>query len=152
KLLELFLRNRGVVLDRNAIFDACWGDRFFPASRTPDQHIAKLRKPIPGSCRAGWRGRHRGRLQRHVVTRRTPAPWPSPAPPAIASRSPVHTSAGRTGFTSGGFSSTTRSPGFPSAPSRANETSEVAPGGAFEKGLPLTATPYSDPVQTSAGK
>ena len=30
----------------NAIFDACWGDKFFPASRTLDQHIAKLRKKI----------------------------------------------------------------------------------------------------------
>jgi DNA-binding response OmpR family regulator len=46
KLLELFVRNRGAVLDRNTIFDACWGESFFPASRTLDQHIAKLRKKI----------------------------------------------------------------------------------------------------------
>jgi len=46
RMLELFSRNRGVVLDRSTIFDACWGDRFFPSSRTLDQHIAKLRKRI----------------------------------------------------------------------------------------------------------
>ena len=46
RMLELFARNKGVVLDRATIFDACWGDRFFPSSRTLDQHIAKLRKRI----------------------------------------------------------------------------------------------------------
>lgn len=46
RMLELFSRNKGVVLDRATIFDACWGDRFFPSSRTLDQHIAKLRKRI----------------------------------------------------------------------------------------------------------
>ena len=46
KLLELFAQHRGAVLDRNTIFDACWGERFFPSSRTLDQHIAKLRKKI----------------------------------------------------------------------------------------------------------
>ena len=46
KLLDLFARNRGKVLDRNTIFDACWGMNFFPESRTLDQHISKLRKRI----------------------------------------------------------------------------------------------------------
>ena len=46
RILELFSRNRGVVLERDAIFDACWGDKYFPLSRTLDQHIAKLRKKI----------------------------------------------------------------------------------------------------------
>ena len=46
KLLELFARHRGVVLDRGAIFDEVWGASFFPSSRTLDQHIAKLRKKI----------------------------------------------------------------------------------------------------------
>jgi two-component system, OmpR family, alkaline phosphatase synthesis response regulator PhoP len=46
KLLDLFCRNEGKVLDRNTIFDACWGEQFFPASRTLDQHIVKLRKKI----------------------------------------------------------------------------------------------------------
>jgi len=46
KLLELFSRNLGVVLERNAIFDACWDTSYFPSSRTLDQHIAKLRKKV----------------------------------------------------------------------------------------------------------
>lgn len=46
KILELLSRNRGAVLERDAIFNHCWGDRFFPSSRTLDQHIAKLRKRI----------------------------------------------------------------------------------------------------------
>jgi len=46
RLLELFSRNPGVVLERSVIFDRCWGDRFFPSSRTLDQHIAKLRKKV----------------------------------------------------------------------------------------------------------
>ena len=46
RMLALFSRNKGVVLDRATIFNACWGDRFFPSSRTLDQHIAKLRKRI----------------------------------------------------------------------------------------------------------
>lgn len=46
RLLELFASHRGEVLDRNTIFDACWGEKFFAASRTLDQHIAKLRKKI----------------------------------------------------------------------------------------------------------
>lgn len=46
RILELFSRNPGVVLERATIFDHCWGDRFFPSSRTLDQHIAKLRKKV----------------------------------------------------------------------------------------------------------
>jgi DNA-binding response OmpR family regulator len=46
KILELFSRHRGVVLERDAIFDACWGEKYFPLSRTLDQHVAKLRKKI----------------------------------------------------------------------------------------------------------
>jgi DNA-binding response OmpR family regulator len=46
KLLELFARNSGIVLDRNRIFDECWDAKYFPSSRTLDQHIAKLRKKI----------------------------------------------------------------------------------------------------------
>lgn len=45
-LLELFSKNRGVVLKRDQIFDYCWGGNFYPESRTLDQHIAKLRKRI----------------------------------------------------------------------------------------------------------
>jgi DNA-binding response OmpR family regulator len=46
KLLELFHQNKGVVLDRNTIFNACWGLNYLPSSRTLDQHISKLRKRI----------------------------------------------------------------------------------------------------------
>ncbi len=46
KILDLFSRNPGAVLDRSMIFDHCWGDKYFPSSRTLDQHIAKLRKKI----------------------------------------------------------------------------------------------------------
>ncbi len=46
RLLELFHRNPGVVLDRNRIFDEVWGYDFLPNSRTLDQHISKLRKRI----------------------------------------------------------------------------------------------------------
>jgi len=46
KLLDLFAQNPGVVLDRNTIFDACWGMDYFPSSRTLDQHISQLRKRI----------------------------------------------------------------------------------------------------------
>ena len=46
KLLELFHANPGKVLDRNAIFNACWGIDYLPNSRTLDQHISQLRKRI----------------------------------------------------------------------------------------------------------
>jgi len=46
KLLELFARSRGKVLDRNTIFNACWGIHYLPNSRTLDQHISQLRKRI----------------------------------------------------------------------------------------------------------
>lgn len=46
KILDLLARNRGKVLDRNTLFDHCWGMDFFPSSRTLDQHISKLRKRI----------------------------------------------------------------------------------------------------------
>jgi len=46
KLLELFARNEGKVLDRNTIFDVCWGMDYLPSSRTLDQHISQLRKRI----------------------------------------------------------------------------------------------------------
>jgi DNA-binding response OmpR family regulator len=45
-ILELFARNVGKVLERDTIFDACWGIDHMPNSRTLDQHISKLRKKI----------------------------------------------------------------------------------------------------------
>jgi two-component system, OmpR family, alkaline phosphatase synthesis response regulator PhoP len=46
KILEYFHTNPGRVLERNEIFDACWGRQYFPNSRTLDQHIVQLRKRI----------------------------------------------------------------------------------------------------------
>lgn len=45
-ILELFSRNAGKVLDRNTIFNHCWGEDYFPNSRTLDQHISQLRKRV----------------------------------------------------------------------------------------------------------
>ena len=46
KLLTLFHRRRGEVLDRNTIFNVCWGEDYLPNSRTLDQQISQLRKRI----------------------------------------------------------------------------------------------------------
>ena len=46
KILELLHRHRGEALDRNFIFNECWGMDYFPNSRTLDQHISQLRKRI----------------------------------------------------------------------------------------------------------
>ena len=46
KLLQLLHGHRGEVLDRNTIFNHCWGEDYFPNSRTLDQHISQLRKRI----------------------------------------------------------------------------------------------------------
>ena len=45
-ILQLLHANRGKVLDRNTIFDACWGANYMPNSRSLDQHISQLRKRI----------------------------------------------------------------------------------------------------------
>lgn len=46
KILETLLEHRGKVLDRNTLFNLCWGMNYFPNSRTLDQHISQLRKKI----------------------------------------------------------------------------------------------------------
>jgi DNA-binding response OmpR family regulator len=46
KLLELLHAHRGRVLDRNTIFNHCWGEDYFPNSRSLDQHVSQLRKRI----------------------------------------------------------------------------------------------------------
>lgn len=46
QMLELFHGHAGEVLDRNTIFNHCWGEDYFPNSRTLDQHISQLRKRI----------------------------------------------------------------------------------------------------------
>lgn len=46
KILQLLHRERGKVVDRDALFNHCWGRDYMPSSRTLDQHISKLRKAI----------------------------------------------------------------------------------------------------------
>ncbi len=46
RILELFYRRPGEVLDRNTLFNECWGQNYLPNSRTLDQHISRLRKRI----------------------------------------------------------------------------------------------------------
>ena len=46
KILDLLYRHRSQVLDRNTIFNRCWGEDYLPNSRTLDQHISQLRKRI----------------------------------------------------------------------------------------------------------
>jgi len=45
-ILKLLADNRGKVLDRDTIFNECWGINYMPSSRTLDQHISQLRKRI----------------------------------------------------------------------------------------------------------
>ena len=46
KILELLHAHRGKVIDRNTLFNQCWGIDYFPNSRTLDQQISQLRKRI----------------------------------------------------------------------------------------------------------
>lgn len=46
KILQLLFRQRGQVIDRDTMFNECWGRDYFANSRTLDQHISKLRKLI----------------------------------------------------------------------------------------------------------
>lgn len=51
KILRLLYDRRGQALPRHTIFDECWGEMYFPNSRTLDQHISQLRKRIERSPR-----------------------------------------------------------------------------------------------------
>lgn len=46
KILTLLHKNNGSIVDRDQIFDLCWGMDYLPNSRTLDQHISQLRKKI----------------------------------------------------------------------------------------------------------
>ncbi len=46
EILRLFVEYRGKVVNRNLLFDRCWGEEFFGSTRTVDQHISQLRKKI----------------------------------------------------------------------------------------------------------
>ncbi len=46
RLMQYFIEHRGKVITRDQLLDAVWGYNSFPASRTVDMHIAKLRQKI----------------------------------------------------------------------------------------------------------
>jgi len=46
RILELLYRERGKVVDRDALFNFCWGLDYLPTSRTLDQAVSQLRKKI----------------------------------------------------------------------------------------------------------
>ncbi len=52
KILEILHSNRGKVLDRNVLFNQCWGIDYYPNSRTLDQQISQLRKRIEVDSRS----------------------------------------------------------------------------------------------------
>lgn len=45
-ILKTLYKLRGRVVDRDTLFDECWGRDYLPSSRTLDQHISKLRKAV----------------------------------------------------------------------------------------------------------
>ena len=46
RILQALHRRQGEVVDRNTLFDECWGHDYMPSSRTLDQHISQLRKRV----------------------------------------------------------------------------------------------------------
>jgi DNA-binding response OmpR family regulator len=46
KILVLLHRNKGKAVDRDTIFDECWGLNYLPNSRSLDQHVSQLRKRV----------------------------------------------------------------------------------------------------------
>lgn len=46
KILQYLFQQRSKVVDRDTLFNACWGRDYFANSRTLDQQISKLRKLI----------------------------------------------------------------------------------------------------------
>ena len=49
-LLKTFAAHPGEVLSRDALLDAVWGENYFAASRTLDQHIVQVRKKLGASA------------------------------------------------------------------------------------------------------
>jgi DNA-binding response OmpR family regulator len=45
-ILELLYEMRNEVVSRDLLLDRCWGLEYYPESRTPDPHIARMRKAI----------------------------------------------------------------------------------------------------------
>lgn len=48
-LLKVFAAHPGEVLTRDALLDAVWGEDYFAASRTLDQHIVQIRRKLGSS-------------------------------------------------------------------------------------------------------
>lgn len=46
KMLQLLYQSRGRVVDRDTLFNHCWGVDYLPTSRTLDQAVSMLRKKI----------------------------------------------------------------------------------------------------------
>ncbi|QPJ62113.1 MAG: response regulator transcription factor [Candidatus Nitronauta litoralis] len=46
RILQLLHTNAGKIVERDSLFNHCWGQDYLPSSRTLDQHISKLRKRI----------------------------------------------------------------------------------------------------------
>ncbi len=46
KILSFLFKNSGQAIDRDKLFNHCWGRNYLPSSRTLDQHISKLRKRV----------------------------------------------------------------------------------------------------------
>lgn len=46
RILKLLKQRSGQVVDRDTLFDQCWGIDYAPNSRTIDQHISQLRKRV----------------------------------------------------------------------------------------------------------
>ncbi|VAW80598.1 Phosphate regulon transcriptional regulatory protein PhoB (SphR) [hydrothermal vent metagenome] len=46
KILSFLFENSGQAIDRDKLFNHCWGRNYLPSSRTLDQHISKLRKRV----------------------------------------------------------------------------------------------------------
>ena len=46
QMLQLLAKNEGKPVSRDVFLDTCWGQDYFPDSRTLDQHIATLRKKV----------------------------------------------------------------------------------------------------------
>lgn len=46
RILQFFHENRGKVIDRDTLMNACWGLNYLPESRALDQHLSQLRKRI----------------------------------------------------------------------------------------------------------
>lgn len=45
-LLEYFIRHRGELLTRDRLLENIWGYKVYPATRTLDTHVRRLRKHI----------------------------------------------------------------------------------------------------------